>query len=681
MCGIFGVALNTNSSISRFELDSAVKKLFLLSESRGKESAGIHFYAPGISRAWTIKTSDPASVLINTNLYKQIFKDFIDLVYCNENSRLICPVIILAHSRLVTNGTAELSINNQPVRSDGVSLVHNGIIVNDKEIWNKYKNMKKLAEVDSEVISALLSEFVGNDFDPIKATRKAFSEIKGSATIAWVIDNLSNITLATNTGDLYIGKAYSDSSIFFASERFILESTIKKISKLDSWSVENVSAGSLINIELLPISLKIIKIPLLEKIYNKNYEKPKKIKKANQSDSFSDYKYKKYKVFTVRKKINESLVRYNKNHIETIKRCSYCILPDTFPFINFDDKGVCNFCRNYKPKYKGVSENAAKIKFASLLEKYKSKTNSLDVVVPFSGGRDSCYGLHLIKNEFKLNPITFTYDWGMVTDLARRNIARFCGELGVQNILVSSDIKRKRENIRKNVSAWLKKPDLGIVPLFMAGDKQFFKIVNEVKRQTGIKLDLWSANPLENTEFKSGFCGVSPDFEKERLDYLSISRKINLCKYYLKSFIQNPSYINNSLFDTCESFFSYYLEPRNDFFFIFNHLIWKEEEVNNLIINRYGFEQSPDSSSTWRIGDGTAPFYNYIYLTAKGFTEFDTFRSNQIREGHISREEALRSILEENTPRIEGLIWYLDKIGLDFNSTIHRINQSFNFKE
>jgi hypothetical protein len=37
----------------------------------------------------------------------------------------------------------------------------------------------------------------------------------------------------------------------------------------------------------------------------------------------------------------------------------------------------------------------------------------------------------------------------MVTDLARRNIARVCGRLGVENIIVSADIHWKRENIRK----------------------------------------------------------------------------------------------------------------------------------------------------------------------------------------------------------------------------------------
>ena len=271
--------------------------------------------------------------------------------------------------------------------------------------------------------------------------------------------------------------------------------------------------------------------------------------------------------------------------------------------------------------------------------------------------------------------MTFTYDWGMLTDLARRNIARLCGQLGIQNILVSADIKTKRENIRNNVSAWLKKPDLGMVPLFMAGDKHFFRVVNQLKRQTGIALDLWCANPLENTDFKSGFCGVKPDFDKRRVDYLSMGRKTQMAAYYAMQFLKNPGYLNHSLIDTFGAFLAYYFEPRRDFYFIFDHFIWNEDKVNETLIAGYDWETSPDSTSTWRIGDGTAPFYNYIYMTARGFSEFDTFRSNQIREGMMTREQALESIVVENRPRIESLYWYLDTIDLDFNDTIRRINE------
>ena len=62
-------------------------------------------------------------------------------------------------------------------------------------------------------------------------------------------------------------------------------------------------------------------------------------------------------------------------------------------------------------------------------------------------------------------------------------------------------------------------------------------------------------------------------------------------------------------------------------------------------------------------------------MTACGFSEFDTFRSNQIREGQITRDKALEYILVENRPRAESLRWYLDTIDLDFNETIERVNE------
>ncbi|MBP9095370.1 MAG: glucosamine 6-phosphate synthetase, partial [Ignavibacteria bacterium] len=66
--------------------------------------------------------------------------------------------------------------------------------------------------------------------------------------------------------------------------------------------------------------------------------------------------------------------------------------------------------------------------------------------------------------------------------------------------------------------------------------------------------------------------------------------------------------------------------------------------------------------------------YNYIYYSVAGFSEIDTFRSNQIREGMITREEGMKFILEENAPRYESLKFYFDTINVDFEKAIKIIN-------
>ena len=63
------------------------------------------------------------------------------------------------------------------------------------------------------------------------------------------------------------------------------------------------------------------------------------------------------------KDYDESLLLYNEDTIKGLRRCSKCILPETFPFISFDDEMICNYCKNYKTNFKGKDEFEAKNNF------------------------------------------------------------------------------------------------------------------------------------------------------------------------------------------------------------------------------------------------------------------------------------------------------------------------------
>lgn len=354
--------------------------------------------------------------------------------------------------------------------------------------------------------------------------------------------------------------------------------------------------------------------------------------------------------------------------IHDLKRCARCILPETMPYIRFDAQGVCNYCHSYKQR----NQPKDKQKLHELVEPYRRK-EGYDCIVPFSGGRDSCFALHLIVNELKLKPITYTYDWGMVTDVGRRNIALMCGAFGVENIVVADDIERKRKNIAMNFAAWLKNPHLGMLNILTAGDKHFFRYVNKVKEDTGISLNLWGVNPLEVTHFKTGFLGIEPDFERQRV---YASGKMGQLRYQgkrLQQMLKSPGYFNSSLWDTWSGEYYRSAAKKTDYFHVFDYWQWSEQEINGLL-SEYDWELAADTPTTWRIGDGTAGIYNYIYYTLAGFTEHDTFRSNQVREGELTREEALKLVELENAPCHDSVRWYLASIGFDFVDTIKRIN-------
>lgn len=354
--------------------------------------------------------------------------------------------------------------------------------------------------------------------------------------------------------------------------------------------------------------------------------------------------------------------------VHDLQRCSRCILPETMPYIRFDAQGVCNYCHSYKPR----NNPKDKKDIFSLVEPYR-RSQGYDCIVPFSGGRDSCYVLHLIINELKLKPVTYTYDWGMVTDVGRRNIALMCGALGVENIVVADNIEKKRKNIALNFAAWLKNPHLGMLNILTAGDKHFFRYINKVKEETGVSLNLWGVNPLEVTHFKTGFLGIEPDFERQKV---YASGKLGQLRYQskrLKEMLKSPGYFNASLWDTWSGEYFRSSSKKTDYFHVFDYWQWSEKEINSLLAG-YDWEMASDTPTTWRIGDGTAGIYNYIYYTLAGFTEHDTFRSNQIREGELTREEALKLVEAENAPCHDSLRWYLQSIGFDFLDTIKRIN-------
>ena len=115
-----------------------------------------------------------------------------------------------------------------------------------------------------------------------------------------------------------------------------------------------------------------------------------------------------------------------------------CILPVTYPYISFNKDGVCNYCSGFKPEIlKGNNS------LEDILNSHRKSNGDPDCIVAFSGGRDSSYGLHILKKEYKMNPIAFSYDWGMVTDIARRNQARIVGQLFVEHILRADDLIKK----------------------------------------------------------------------------------------------------------------------------------------------------------------------------------------------------------------------------------------------
>jgi len=664
MCGIFGITITKESKIlSHYE--KILRALFILSESRGREAAG--FAINNGQELRYLKTPFSASDLVKS----AIFSKEMDALICSGHSSHTA----IGHSRLVTNGYEQYNENNQPVIKNNLAVIHNGIIVNYNELWKKYSDEKKISGLDSELIPTLLRRFLNRGDKLLTALTELYKEIYGMTSMAVLPLENNNLVLATNNGSLYYLVSNDGSAFVFASERFILNSLIEKLYLQNIFSKQNIKqlpANFACSVNTLSNTYEVLSLNKINADFSNITATGKEVLTVEINEKVSSKPViintsMEYRETSIPQSILDE-VKKRKLKISTLKRCTRCILPETFPFIEYDSKGVCNYCNNYQPlKFKG-REN-----FKNLLDSYRSINGSPDCLIPFSGGRDSSYALHFVKKELGMTPLAFSYDWGMLTDLGRRNQARMCGKLGVEHILVSADIRKKRDNIRKNVSAWLKRPHLGTIPLFMAGDKQYFYYANLIKKQNDLPITLMGENQLEKTGFKTAFSGAKQEEGGFMAYHISSANKMRMLLFYMKEYFLNPSYINTSLMDTAGAFFSYY-GLKHDYINIFDYIPWDEKKIESTLINEYDWETDNETKTTWRIGDGTVSFYNYIYYMVVGFTENDTFRSNQIREGLISRQEAIIIINAENQPRYKSISWYCNTIGIDFERTLKIIN-------
>jgi hypothetical protein len=637
MCGIIGVFYNSkkNKNVHHFS-----KSIFSSSTRRGSQSSGLVCYE---------SNQNSVKIFKETNSFKNLYKNK-DLIDSLKNiSKGDC---LIGHTRMETNGDYINNLNNQPVISDKSLLVHNGIICNHEEI-SKTNNYKLNTDLDSEIIL----KFIDENADKINVSELLNliqNQFEGTINIIYFSKDSDYILVYSNNGSLFYYDNEEDGNIIVMSEEIFFHRNKKYFTNFDSQKIKQLSKQSPLIIDKR--DMKILHEKIDFKLNNK----------LSEPNVFIN-KFKHNNIKTNLNIITNNLKFKNVNEIvSNLTRCKKCILPETFPFIEFNKDGICNYCENYKKiNFQG------KDKLISRIELHKNPK----LLVTLSGGRDSCYGMHYIKKVLNYDIVSYSYDWGLVTDLARRNQARMCDKLGIEHILVSADINKKRRNVMMNVSAWLKSPKIGLIPLIIAGDKQYFEFANKISKETGVSDVILCENMLETTHFKTGYLGISPNFSNNHTFSLNNSSLFQMINNYVFEFIRNPSYINPSILDTIRAFIVYYFTPK-DYINMFDYIEWDEKKIENTLINEYNWELSKSSkTTTWRIGDGTAAFYNYIYYLFGGFTEFDTFRSNQIREGVISREKAIRLVEKENVARESDFDWYCKTIGLDTKEVLFSINK------
>ncbi len=200
MCGIVGYA---GKEVCADILVNALKKL----EYRGYDSAGIALFEG--DRIKTVK----AMGKINDGLVPKLSE--------RKNLTATCGI---GHTRWATHGEPS-DVNSHPIGNGRVSIVHNGIIENYREL-KKFLVSKGYgfeSETDTETVAKLLDFYY--EGDPLEAIYKALNDIEGAYALSIIFrEHKNRIYAVRKESPLIIGAGKGES--FIASDvTAILEHT------------------------------------------------------------------------------------------------------------------------------------------------------------------------------------------------------------------------------------------------------------------------------------------------------------------------------------------------------------------------------------------------------------------------------------------------------------------------
>ena len=198
MCGIMGYYSFGKTTPNK----DKITNMFSLLESRGRDASGIAFIRDN-----------------NLIVHKDALKSS-EFVKTNDWKELVLPSSMILHTRMKTQGSEKNNANNHPLFSkNGIAIVHNGIIYNDKEIFGK---KQRDAEVDSESILHLLSMKMKGD-----RIKHLFEKVEGSFAVAMIDKNNPKrlvLIKKENPIDLYYDS--KDDILYFCSEREIMQEAL-----------------------------------------------------------------------------------------------------------------------------------------------------------------------------------------------------------------------------------------------------------------------------------------------------------------------------------------------------------------------------------------------------------------------------------------------------------------------
>lgn len=334
------------------------------------------------------------------------------------------------------------------------------------------------------------------------------------------------------------------------------------------------------------------------------------------------------------------MVTNNLNFPEKI--CQQCILPGTFPGIKFNSDGICKFCQKETSarQNKAVEKKAAyRDRLDTLIEETKGAPPSYDIIVAFSGGKDSSYTLKLLREHYDLRILALTFDNHFVSPAAFQNIKDITDTLGIDSLIIKPPWP-----ILNEIFSLTSQNDIFSKPTLLRASSICTACIGMVKSlvlKTALEMSIplvgfgWSPGqaPIQSAILKTNPSLIKPNQDALKKAYPE-SLQTKMASYF----------IPEAYFDTFKDNFPHNIHPLA--FFDYDEDRIKQE------LKSIGW-RAPEDTDTNSSNCLINAFANQCHIQRHGFHPYVWEIANMVRQGIMTRDEGLEKIYtDQNTQMV-----------------------------
>jgi hypothetical protein len=330
------------------------------------------------------------------------------------------------------------------------------------------------------------------------------------------------------------------------------------------------------------------------------------------------------------------------NDPTTPRLCRRCILPESFPNIQFDADGVCNHCHQEESTLakRDVKTAEYRQKLDSLIETTRDKAPTYDAIMAYSGGKDSSYTLKLLKERYGLRIIALTLDNHFVAPIAWDNIKAVTENLSVDCISF-----RPSWAIMKTLFSVTAKEDIFSAATLLRASSictACIGIVKSLVLRTALEMSI----PLVAFGWSPGQAPIQSAIMKTNASLIRQTQKAQKAGFPANIASAMDAYmIPDGYYEKCKERFPYNIHPLAFFDYDEEHIKKELESIG------WKLPTDTDTNSTNCLLNA---FANHCHLERHKFHPYVWEIANMVRQGVMTREEGIEKIYTpQNSEQVE----------------------------